>query len=195
MSSPRQPADNLRRLLDEAESDLSRRLREACDAEARGVATDSASEKRSARGGRIVGPQVHAGKLLSGEQNVGIVLAEVQLPPLPNVVPIGLPLMRALWLHHHDDPAAVSRGDQFLWGRDILVYDKRTLLALQQRFPKLPAKDYREYCYAWIALFTDYADPIAEACATIDAQLILALGNKTATSPPTTTSPARPTTT
>jgi len=33
----------------------------------------------------------------------------------------GLPLMRALWLHHADDPAAVARGDQFLWGRDILV--------------------------------------------------------------------------
>jgi alpha-glucosidase (family GH31 glycosyl hydrolase) len=33
----------------------------------------------------------------------------------------GLPMMRALWLHHHDDPQAVTRGDQFLWGRDILV--------------------------------------------------------------------------
>jgi alpha-glucosidase/alpha-D-xyloside xylohydrolase len=33
----------------------------------------------------------------------------------------GLPLMRALWVHHHDDPQAVPRGDQFLWGRDILV--------------------------------------------------------------------------
>jgi alpha-glucosidase/alpha-D-xyloside xylohydrolase len=33
----------------------------------------------------------------------------------------GLPLMRALWLHHHDDPQAIARGDQFLWGRDILV--------------------------------------------------------------------------
>ena len=33
----------------------------------------------------------------------------------------GLPMMRALWLHHHDDPQAVPRGDQFLWGRDILV--------------------------------------------------------------------------
>jgi alpha-glucosidase/alpha-D-xyloside xylohydrolase len=33
----------------------------------------------------------------------------------------GLPLMRALWLHHHDDPQAVAHGDQFLWGRDILV--------------------------------------------------------------------------
>ena len=33
----------------------------------------------------------------------------------------GLPMMRALWLHYPDDPQAVSRGDQFLWGRDILV--------------------------------------------------------------------------
>jgi alpha-glucosidase/alpha-D-xyloside xylohydrolase len=30
-------------------------------------------------------------------------------------------MMRALWLHHPDDHAAVSRGDQFLWGRDLLV--------------------------------------------------------------------------
>jgi alpha-glucosidase/alpha-D-xyloside xylohydrolase len=33
----------------------------------------------------------------------------------------GLPLMRALWLYYPEDPAAVARGDQFLWGRDILV--------------------------------------------------------------------------
>ncbi len=33
----------------------------------------------------------------------------------------GLPMIRALWLHHADDPQAVVRGDQFLWGRDILV--------------------------------------------------------------------------
>ena len=33
----------------------------------------------------------------------------------------GLPMMRALWLHHPDDANATSRGDQFLWGRDILV--------------------------------------------------------------------------
>jgi alpha-glucosidase/alpha-D-xyloside xylohydrolase len=30
-------------------------------------------------------------------------------------------MIRALWLHHSDDPQAVARGDQFLWGRDILV--------------------------------------------------------------------------
>ncbi|HKS06977.1 MAG TPA: TIM-barrel domain-containing protein [Gemmatimonadaceae bacterium] len=33
----------------------------------------------------------------------------------------GLPLMRALWLHHADDPVAVARGDEFLWGSDMLV--------------------------------------------------------------------------
>jgi alpha-glucosidase (family GH31 glycosyl hydrolase) len=33
----------------------------------------------------------------------------------------GLPMMRALWLHHADDPVASARGDQFLWGRDLLV--------------------------------------------------------------------------
>jgi alpha-glucosidase (family GH31 glycosyl hydrolase) len=33
----------------------------------------------------------------------------------------GLPVMRSLWLHYHDDPAAVGRGDEYLWGRDMLV--------------------------------------------------------------------------
>jgi alpha-glucosidase/alpha-D-xyloside xylohydrolase len=33
----------------------------------------------------------------------------------------GLPIMRALWLHYPDDPAAVARGDEYLWGRDVLV--------------------------------------------------------------------------
>lgn len=33
----------------------------------------------------------------------------------------GLPVIRALWLHYPDDPAAVARGDQYLYGRDILV--------------------------------------------------------------------------
>ena len=33
----------------------------------------------------------------------------------------GLPMMRALWLHHPEDPTAVARGDQFYWGRDLLV--------------------------------------------------------------------------
>ncbi len=33
----------------------------------------------------------------------------------------GLPIMRALWLHYPDDATAVARGDEYLWGRDILV--------------------------------------------------------------------------
>ena len=33
----------------------------------------------------------------------------------------GIPVMRALWLHYPRDAAAVVRGDEYLWGRDILV--------------------------------------------------------------------------
>ena len=33
----------------------------------------------------------------------------------------GLPVMRALWLHYPDDAAAAARGDEYLYGRDILV--------------------------------------------------------------------------
>jgi alpha-glucosidase/alpha-D-xyloside xylohydrolase len=33
----------------------------------------------------------------------------------------GMPIVRALWLHYSDDAKAVACGDQYLWGRDILV--------------------------------------------------------------------------
>jgi alpha-glucosidase/alpha-D-xyloside xylohydrolase len=33
----------------------------------------------------------------------------------------GLPMMRAMWLQYPNDPEAVKRGDQYLWGRDLLV--------------------------------------------------------------------------
>jgi alpha-glucosidase/alpha-D-xyloside xylohydrolase len=33
----------------------------------------------------------------------------------------GLPIIRALWLHYPEDATAIARGDQYLWGRDILV--------------------------------------------------------------------------
>jgi alpha-glucosidase/alpha-D-xyloside xylohydrolase len=33
----------------------------------------------------------------------------------------GLPIVRALWLHYPDDAAAAARGDEYLWGRDVLV--------------------------------------------------------------------------
>jgi alpha-glucosidase (family GH31 glycosyl hydrolase) len=32
-----------------------------------------------------------------------------------------MPIMRALWLHFPDDPKAVECGDQYLWGRNVLV--------------------------------------------------------------------------
>src|SRR5438552_17416644 len=32
-----------------------------------------------------------------------------------------MPILRALWLHHPDDPKAVARQDEYLWGRDLLV--------------------------------------------------------------------------
>ena len=33
----------------------------------------------------------------------------------------GMPIMRSLWLHYPDDAQAVARGDEYLWGRDVLV--------------------------------------------------------------------------
>ena len=33
----------------------------------------------------------------------------------------GLPLMRAMWLHYPDDVRARGLGNQFMWGRDLLV--------------------------------------------------------------------------
>lgn len=36
-------------------------------------------------------------------------------------VQTGMPIMRALWLHFPEEPEAVARGDEYLWGRDLLV--------------------------------------------------------------------------
>ena len=33
----------------------------------------------------------------------------------------GMPIMRALWLHFPNDPKAVECGDQYMWGKNILV--------------------------------------------------------------------------
>jgi alpha-glucosidase (family GH31 glycosyl hydrolase) len=33
----------------------------------------------------------------------------------------GMPIMRSLWLHYPDDPQAVIRNDEYLWGKDILI--------------------------------------------------------------------------
>ena len=33
----------------------------------------------------------------------------------------GMPIIRAMWLHYPDDAVAAARGDQYMWGRDMLV--------------------------------------------------------------------------
>jgi alpha-glucosidase (family GH31 glycosyl hydrolase) len=52
----------------------------------------------------------------------------------------GLPPMRALWLHYPDDPEAVKRGDEYLWGRDLLVAPV-TAKAASERKLYLPEGD------------------------------------------------------
>ena len=39
----------------------------------------------------------------------------------------GLPMMRAMWLHYPEDKVATAKGDQYLWGKDMIiapVYEK-----------------------------------------------------------------------
>jgi alpha-glucosidase/alpha-D-xyloside xylohydrolase len=56
----------------------------------------------------------------------------------------GLPLMRALWLHYPDDPTAVKLGDQYLWGRDLLVAPVTTKGATERKL-YLPAGDWYDF--------------------------------------------------
>ena len=56
----------------------------------------------------------------------------------------GLPIMRALWLHYPDDRLAVGRGDEYLWGRDILVAPVVEPRATERRL-YLPPGDWYDY--------------------------------------------------
>jgi len=56
----------------------------------------------------------------------------------------GLPIMRALWLHYSDDAAAVTRGDEYLWGRDVLVAPV-TEKGASQRQLYLPRGDWYDF--------------------------------------------------
>jgi alpha-glucosidase/alpha-D-xyloside xylohydrolase len=38
-----------------------------------------------------------------------------------NCTQTGMPIMRSLWLHYPGDATAVARGDQYMWGPDMLV--------------------------------------------------------------------------
>ena len=56
----------------------------------------------------------------------------------------GMPLMRAMWLHYPEDARARSIGDQYLWGRDLLmapVYRK----GATSRDVYLPAGDWYDW--------------------------------------------------
>jgi alpha-glucosidase/alpha-D-xyloside xylohydrolase len=56
----------------------------------------------------------------------------------------GLPLMRALWLHYPGDPRAVNRGDEYLWGRDLLVAPVTAKGAAERRL-YLPEGDWYDF--------------------------------------------------
>jgi alpha-glucosidase/alpha-D-xyloside xylohydrolase len=56
----------------------------------------------------------------------------------------GLPMMRSLWIHYPRDPLAVACGDQFLWGRDLLVSPVVAKGATSRRL-YLPAGTWHDY--------------------------------------------------
>ena len=57
---------------------------------------------------------------------------------------LGLPLMRALWIHYPDDARARATGTEYLWGRDLLVAPVFTKGAAT-RDVYLPAGDWFDW--------------------------------------------------
>jgi alpha-glucosidase (family GH31 glycosyl hydrolase) len=56
----------------------------------------------------------------------------------------GLPPMRALWLHYPRDAAAVKLGDEYLWGRDLLVAPVTAKGATERKL-YLPEGDWYDF--------------------------------------------------
>jgi alpha-glucosidase/alpha-D-xyloside xylohydrolase len=56
----------------------------------------------------------------------------------------GLPLIRALWLHYPKDPQAVRRGDEYLWGANLLVAPV-TAKGASERKVYLPEGDWYDF--------------------------------------------------
>jgi alpha-glucosidase/alpha-D-xyloside xylohydrolase len=56
----------------------------------------------------------------------------------------GLPLMRAMWLHYPDDERARGIGNQYLWGRDLLIAPVFTKGAMS-RDVYLPAGEWYDW--------------------------------------------------
>lgn len=56
----------------------------------------------------------------------------------------GMPMMRAMWLHYPNDKVAVKKGDQYLWGKDVLVapvYEKNA----EERIIYLPVGNWYDW--------------------------------------------------
>ncbi len=53
--------------------------------------------------------------------NCGIGCCPIRYSAVHECAATGLPVVRALWLHYPNDPASIARGDEYLWGRDLLV--------------------------------------------------------------------------
>jgi len=56
----------------------------------------------------------------------------------------GLPLMRAMWLHYPDETRARGLGNQFMWGRDLLIAPVFTKGAIS-RVVYLPKADWYDW--------------------------------------------------
>lgn len=56
----------------------------------------------------------------------------------------GMPLMRALWLHYPNDTEAAKLGDEYLWGRDLLIAPVTEKAATSRRV-YLPAGDWFDW--------------------------------------------------
>ena len=56
----------------------------------------------------------------------------------------GMPIIRAMWLHYPDDAEAMRRGDQYLWGRDMLIAPVIEAGATTRRL-YLPKGDWYDY--------------------------------------------------
>ncbi|HVK57507.1 MAG TPA: hypothetical protein VM735_01905 [Candidatus Kapabacteria bacterium] len=66
--------------------------------------------------------------------------------------------------YHKGALSAASKFLWFLWGREVLIYDRQAFTTLQRRFPALPPRDYHSYCSAWVAYFTECAESISTEC-------------------------------
>jgi alpha-glucosidase/alpha-D-xyloside xylohydrolase len=71
----------------------------------------------------------------------------------------GLPLMRPLWLHYPDDARARGLGDEFLWGRDLLIAPVYTKGATSRQV-YLPQGDWYDW---WTHARTAGGRPVTRA--------------------------------